>query len=233
MKRIVVAVLAFVLTGCAGLAPAAAPTTASTASPVVIVQTVLVTVIPTQMPTEVATATPLPTLTPQVIVVTATYPVEVPFITASPQFSSGLAASAVTGTVPLGPATATLPINAGGEIFTNLTRSTDHFSLRCQPGTLTLGLSTSNPYVVEVDLFYRIEDRMSVSISEWKNAGKMQTDKNGNFILDFPASGVNPDLRSHKGWFDYEFVGVNKLGDVVGRSAIIPRQVTYIIDCSD
>jgi hypothetical protein len=60
----------------------------------------------------------------------------------------------------------------------------------------------------------------------------MKSDKNGNFTIDFSSTRVDPDLRSHKAWFDYQFVGINKLGDAVGRSAKISKQITYTIDCS-
>ena len=51
--------------------------------------------------------------------------------------------------------------------------------------------------------------------------------------MAFPASRVDADLRSHRAWFDYQFVGVNKVADAVGRSAKIAKQVTYTIDCAD
>ena len=230
MKKLLTLALAFVLTGCGALAPAATPTAAPSSTPVVLIQTVVVTVVPTQEPTEVPTNTTIPTntavptLTPQIIVVTAT--------------GAGAAVATTNTTeanapITSGSATATLPANAGGDLFTNLTRSNDHFSLKCEPGTITFGLSTSNELVTQVDFYYRIEDRLSVSISGWVNAGKMQTDKNGNFTIDFPSTSVDPDLRSHKAWFDYEFVGINKGGSAVGRSAKIVKQITYTIDCSD
>jgi hypothetical protein len=228
VRKIIILVLAFVLTGCGAVAPADTPTAAPTSTPVILVQTVVVTVIPTQVPTEVPTSTPVPTLAPQIIVVTATG--AAPAAAAPAAGPTNTAEASVPNT---GAATATLPADAGGAIFTNLTRSSDHFALRCQPDTITFGISTSNPYVTEVDFFYRIEDRLSVSISGWVNAGKMQTDKNGNFTLDFNSASVDPDLRSHKAWLDYEFVGINKLGDAVGRTSKIVKQITYTIDCSD
>ena len=231
MKQLLVLALAFIMTGCSGLTPAttptAMPTAVLTATPAVVVQTVIVTVIPTQAPTEAATSTSIPTLTPQIIVVTATSGSSAP--------TNTLQASAPTAQVnaPTVVATATLPDNAGGDLFTNLTRSSDHFALRCLPGTITFGVSTANPYVTSVDLFYRIEDRLSVSISGWVDGGQMKSDKNGNFTIDFASTTVDPDLRSHKAWFDYQFVGINKYGDAVGRSAKISKQITYTIDCSD
>jgi hypothetical protein len=223
MKKLITLALAFILTGCGALAPAATPTAAPTSTPVVLVQTVMVTVIPTQQPTEVPSDTPAPTLAPQIIVVTAT---------------GGAPAAGPTNTAEAnipntGPATATLPANAGGDLFTNLTRSSDHFALRCQPDTITFGVSTSNELVTQVDFYYRIEDRLSVSMSGWVNAGKMQTDKRGNFTLDFKSLSVDPDLRSHKAWFDYQFVGINHLGAAIGRSSRISQQITYTIDCTD
>ena len=219
MKKLLILVLGLLLSGCAAL-PGAAP---QAPSPAVIVETVLVTVIPTQQATLLPTQNLAPSLTPQVIVVTATG--------AAPA-GAGTAA-APTATVPASEATAPFPDNPGGEVFTNLTRSGDKFSLRCQPDVLSLGVSTSNPYVTGVDVWYRIQDRLSVSISNWAFGGSMESDKHGNFTIAFPASRVDQDLRSHRAWFDYQFVAVNKVGDVVGRSAKLAKQVTYTIDCDD
>jgi hypothetical protein len=237
MKNLLFFTLAIALTGCAGLAPAA-PTPAATLTPQIIIQTVLVTVIPTREPTQTPTSTTIPTLTPQIIVVTATGGAGASASAPSPEASatqdgatqaSAPQAQQAAATTP----TATLPANAGGDLFTNLTRSSDHLALRCLPETITFGVSTSNPYVTSVDIYYRIEDRLSVSISNWHNGGTMVSDKNGNFTMDFPSDRVDPDLRSHRAWLDYQFVGLNKIGDAVGRSAKISKQITYTIDCSD
>jgi hypothetical protein len=225
MKKLITFILAFGLAGCGAITPAATPTAAPTSTPVVLVQTVVVTVIPTQQPTEVPTATSAPTSAPQIIVVTAT---------GGAAAAPAAPANTAQANVPItGSATATLPANAGGQYFTNLTRSGNLFYLRCQPDTITFGISTSNPYITEVDFFYRIEDQLSVSITNWENAGKMQTDKQGNFTIDFTAASVKPDLRSHRAWMDYEFIGINKIGDTVGRTVIIAKQITYKIDCTD
>lgn len=217
MRKALTLALGLILSACSALPVSPAPTAGPTSTPVVVVQTVLVTVIPTEAPTQAPTSTPIPTATPMPAATSAS-------VAANPT-TSGPAA----GESP----TATLPANAGGDLFTNLTRSGDHFALKCLPDTITFGVSTSNVYVAEVDVYYRIEDRLSVSISNWHNAGKMDSDKNGNFTITLNASVVDPDLRSHKAWFDYQFVGLNKLGDAVGRSARITQQITYTIDCSD
>jgi hypothetical protein len=213
MKRLLIMMLAFGVTGCA--APAQ-PTVVASSTPVIVVQTVLVTVVPTQKMTELPTFTAVPPSTPTLDLTAS----------ASPTAAETLPAADTTPT-------ATLPANAGGDLFTNLTRSTDRFALRCQPEMITFGVSTSNVYVSGVDLYYRIEDRLGVGISQWNWGGSMASDKHGNFTLDFPSSWVDKDLRSHRAWFDYQLVGLNKSGDALGRSAKIVKQITFTIDCSD
>ena len=186
-----------------------------------IVQTVLVTAVPTEAGPQPTSQPPTAAAaSPQVIVVTATpsLPESTPLATPSP--------------ISFEP-TSPLPADPGGGIFTNMTRSGDKFSLRCQPDVLSFGVSTSNTYVTGVDIYYRIQDRLSVSISNWEFGGSMESDKHGNFTMAFPASRVDQDLRSHRAWFDYQFVAVNKVADAVGRSAKIAKQVTYTIDCDD
>lgn len=223
MKRALTLTLGIILSACSALPAAPTPTAAPTTTPVIVVQTVVVTVIPTEAPTLPPTSTPVPTAT------------AMPTATSAAASAGPAAAAQAPTSAPAGgeSPTATLPANAGGDLFTNLTRSGDHFALKCLPETITFGVSTANVYVTEVDIYYRIEDRLSVSISNWHNAGAMTSDKNGNFTINLPASAVDPDLRSHKAWFDYQFVGINKVGDAVGRSARITQQITYTIDCSD
>jgi hypothetical protein len=223
VRRVLPIVLSLVLTGCGALpigAPASAP---DTQTPAVIIQTVVVTAAPTEAAAPAPTQPAAAAASPQVIVVTATG-------------SSGEASPSTTaavGTLSPADATAPFPANPGGDLFTNLTRSGDKFSLRCQPDTLSFGVSTSNVYVTGVDFWYRIQDRLSTSISNWQFGGSMESDKHGNFTIAFPASRVDPDTRSHRAWFDYQFIGVNKVGDVVGRSAKLAKQITYTIDCDD
>lgn len=212
--------LAFVLSGCGGAAPAG-----PTATPVVIVQTVIVA--PTQPPTAVPTDTPVPpppTQPPQqiIVVVTATQP------------AGGAPPPAGSSGGAEGTATATLPAGAGGNLFTSLTRSGSFFSLRCLPQDITFSVSTANLAVVEVDIYYRIEDLTTqpITYSEWKNGGKMTGDKHGNFTIDFNTSQISPDLRTpDRAWFDYQFVGLAKSADAVGRSGKISQQVYYLKDC--
>jgi hypothetical protein len=143
------------------------------------------------------------------------------------------ASPAAGTTAPETEATAPLPANPGGWLFTDLTRSGDRFSLRCRPDALGFGISTPYSIVVGVDFLYRIQDRLSGSMSTWQYGGAMEPNYAGDFTISFPASRVPPDLRRQKAWFDYQFVGVNDAGDEVGRSAKIVKQITYTLDCTN
>ncbi|HUH96709.1 MAG TPA: hypothetical protein VLZ89_05080 [Anaerolineales bacterium] len=222
MKKILILALALALSACGALAPVA-PTAAPPPTAQVIIQTVLVPVVATQPPTN----TPVPpTPTPQVIVVTAT--------------AANTAAAPAATASGNATATATLPSDAGGlskagaVLFSNLTRSGSYFNFRCPPQDITFGVSTADPSVSEVDIFYRMEDLtiQPPSISAWKNFGKMSGDKSGNYTIDVSTLQLSTDLRdTAKAWFDYEFVGIAKDGNSVGNSGKISQQILYLKDC--
>ncbi len=227
MKKILFLVLALVLASCAPVAPAVQPTAAIPPTPVVLVATVLVPVVQTQ----IIQATAAPTNPPAPIAT-----LEVPTQTPTLAPTTGAMANPPAGSSSSGAtATATLPADAGGNLFTNMTRSGSYFNLRCLPQDITFGVSTSNLYVVEVDFYYRMEDLTTqpITISPWKNVGKMTSDKNGNYTININTlQQLSPDLRaSAKAWFDYEFVGISKDTNVAGRSGIISKQILYLKDC--
>lgn len=237
MKKLLTLVLAFLLSGCAAIAPVPpTPTAAPTSvppTPQVVVATVLVTVVPTQEPTQPPTETPAPTQTPQVIVVTATGGAAAPT-----QAQSNPSTSSSSGAT----ATATLPSDAGGLSkagaveFSNLTRSGSYFNLRCPPQDITFGVSTSDLNVVEVDMWYRMEDLTTqpVTISQWENLGKMTSDGHGNYTMNVNTlQNLSPDLRaSARAWFDYEFISVAKDGNsLMETPGKISQQVYYLKDC--
>jgi len=207
MKKFLILALALVLSGCSAFSPVS-PTSAPPPTAQVIIATVLVPVVATQPPT------------PQVIVVTAT-PANTQVVP-SPTNSGGATA------------TATLPAGAGGDLFTSLSRSGSYFALNCLPKDITFNVSTSNIYVTEVHFYYHMEDLTTQppTISTPKDGGKMVGDTNGNYTIDFNTLMISPDTRATaKAWFDYQFVGFNKLGDKVGSSGVITQQVYYTKDC--
>ncbi|HTP02199.1 MAG TPA: hypothetical protein VMJ64_12570 [Anaerolineales bacterium] len=232
MRKLLILTLLFALAGCGTILPAS-PTPAPTGTPQVLMQTVVVTVLVTQLITQTPADTPTATLTP------------IPTFTAQATHTAGTAAAstatsstptasltplATVATTAAGPS-ATLPAGAGGGLFATLARSSDHLALNCPPGTVTFTVSTTNPKVAEVDLFYRVENQSGSSISGWVDVGKMTPDGSGNYTMDFPATRVDPDLRSNNVWIDYQFVGLDALNQVVGRSAKIVKQVSFTLGC--
>jgi hypothetical protein len=59
----------------------------------------------------------------------------------------------------------------------------------------------------------------------------MQSSGDGIFSLTVSGESIHPDLRKELAWFDFQLVGLNKGGGVVGRTEKIVQQVTYTIDC--
>jgi len=229
---VLVIFLALILVACGTAAPTGdqpAPTQAPpepTQTPVVVVETVVekvfetvvVTVIPTQIPTEVPSITPLPPPTevpPTQAVAEATQP-------AAPTAAPAVNASG-------GPIMVDNTFGAGW--FVDLTRSRNDFALRCQLSkAITFSVKPTDPNIIQVDFYYRIQDRATGAVFDWQNAGRMIADANRSFTIVFSGEDVNANFRKPNAWFDYQFIGSSRNG-VVGRSEKIEQQVTYTFDC--
>ena len=203
MKRLLILFLAVALTACGAVAPLQFP------APPTTVATLLVTVIVTQ---------PLP-------------PTAIPSVTSFPTPIPTQAAAAplpTDTTVPPLPATSA-PLTSG--LFTDITRSSDSFYLRCAPTEIIFNVTSTSPYIVMAELYYRMQDKQSIEISEWKNAGAMDTDDQVAYTFTLEALDVHPDLRFVRGWLDYQFVGYNKYGDVVSRTERFVQRMSFARDC--
>jgi hypothetical protein len=183
-----------------------------------VVETVVVTVVPTQAPTEVPSVTPLPLPTE----IPATQPVEE---ATQPPAQAATPAEANAGLI-------SIDDGLGAGWFVGITRTRNDFALRCQLSKeITFSVKPADPNIAQVQFFYRIEDRVTGSVFDWQNAGKMMQDANGNFALAFSAENVSANFRKPNAWFDYQFVGLSKSGGVVGRSEKIVQHVSYTFDC--
>ncbi len=220
MKKLILIALALTLAACSGYQPVP-PTPQPTAippSPVVKLQTVVVVITSTSLPpTSIPTVTPAPTEAPTLPPATATSTqASGPTLPSVPTISSGVI---------------NIPFSFNGPVFTNITVSTNWFSLRCNPKTITFDLYATDVYITQVELYYRIRDKHSTEIPEWSRGASLETDGGSHFWLTFSGEQVPPDNRKANGWFDFQFVGVNKLGQVVGRSDHIENIVSYAFDC--
>ena len=226
MKKISLLLLALILAACAApSAPtqqAAPAVTEPTATPVVVVQTVVVAA--TQAPTDVPPPTAVPPTAAPVVVTVVVQPTQ---DTSAQQQPAATAASAPTdGSVKIDD-------TLGMGVFTNMTMSSDHFTLRCSPRDVTFKITTPNVDIKDVMFYYRVVDQKRQYPSEWKAFGKMTGDGNGNFALTFKGEDVSASLRIDNSFIDFEFIGLSKSGDRVsgGGSDKIQSLLKYTFDC--
>ncbi len=224
MRKILFISLALMLAACGVVQPV------QQVQPTPIIATVLVTVI---APTEVVppTSIPLPTQAPTDLPTIAPTETLVPTLTPAPtEVLPTLDTSASANTSDL------IPVNVdntlGKGVFTNITFSSDLFSLRCYPREITINITANLPEIVDAVMYYRVIDNPAgLYPSEWQNVGEMDSDKKGNFSKVFTGLNVNPNLRLDKAWIDFQFIGINKGGAVVDRTQKIERLVTYLKEC--
>jgi hypothetical protein len=207
MKKLLFLVLIFALTAC-GAAPTAAPP-AATQPPVVVEVTVVV-------PATSAPAAP-----------TDVPPAAAPVATEVPPATPTTAPAAAENT-----ATATQPPAVGGDQLANITRSGDSFSLRCSPSQIVFTATSISTYISEVQIWYRMVDKVTGMSSQWYAGPQMDKDGKGNFTRTFSALDINTDVRAREnGWFEYQFVALAKDGNVVWRSEKFEKQITYTKEC--
>jgi len=176
---------------------------------------------PTAVP---ATDVPAPTdVPPTAVPPTAVPATDVP--TAAPaEPTSTTAAAAVAPSATPQPA-------VGGAVFINITRSADAFSLKCSPSEILFKATSNSTYITAAVFYYRMVDKVTNSSSSWNSAGNMEADGAGNYSYNFSALNITPDLRYANGWFEYQLVGLNKGGNVVGRTEKFTKLVTFTLDC--
>ena len=226
MKKLVLIALSLAMAGCGAFQPV--PTATSTPPPTpipptaqVIVVTSLVTVIPTQAPTK--------TFTPTVTLNAPT----VPPILLTLEAVSPTSEAATTSTVTPETGEVGVPASLLGGVFESVTFSSNRFSLRCEPQTIHFEVRISDMHISLVEFYYRVRGKTSTFTPDWTRGGTLETDNAGRFWLDYAASDVVPDNRKADAWFEVEFVGVNNLTQVVGRTEAITELISYTIDCPE
>lgn len=223
MKKLIPLLLVLALSACTSATevPVAAPTDVPpTSTPVVLVQTVVVEA--TQAPTEVPPPTAVPpTAAAPVVVTVVVEPTQAPA-------TQAVVAPADTATNGL-----TMVDNAlGAGWFTDITRNSSQLSLRCQLyKEIKFSVKPTDKNITQVQFYYRIVDRSTGTAFEWQNFGKMIGEADGTFTLAFNGEQVNADSRRPNAWLDYQFIGLSKTGDVVGRTERIEKQITYTFEC--
>jgi len=225
MKKIILISLAFMLAACGIVQPV------QQAQPTPIIATVLVTVIaPTAVvipPTLIPLPTQAPTL-PPTEVPTQVPPTQVAPTEAAQPTPTSQATQSIT-TISTGPVTIAPSFNGGS--FTNITASTGLFYLRCAPKEISFDVTTTDVYITTVEMYFRLRDKHSTDIPGWSWAGTLDTDGLYHFWITVSGESINPDLRKQQGWYDVQFVGLNKTGEAIGRTEKIVDVLSYAIDC--
>ena len=221
MRKIALVLLAVALAACSSPVPTEQPVAAPpepTATPVVVVQTVVVEA--TQVPTDVPPPTEVPPTAAPVVVTVVVEPTQAPAVQAS--------APTTDANAPI-----TLDPVLGKGVFTTITMSSSNLTLRCAPRDVTFNVTTPNSAIKDVQFYYRVVDvdRKFAGTIQWKAFGKMTPNGDGSFTLTFKGEDVDPNMRLDGGWFDFQFVGLAKDGNVVDRSQTIESMIKYTLDC--
>lgn len=139
-------------------------------------------------------------------------------------------AEVVVPTVSGGPVAVDNILSAGW--FVNTTGTADALSLRGQLSkVINFSVTPADANITQVNFDYRTQDRATGAVFDWQNAERMFTDATGNFSLVYSGESVNPNFRKANAWFDYQFIGINSSGGVVGRSEKLEQQVAYTLHC--
>lgn len=184
-----------------------------------------------------ASAAPAQPAEPQVVIVTVEVPVNAPAAPADvpaaapTDVPTEVPAAAPATEVPAVAPTPTSPPAVGGAVLVDITRSGDIFSLRCSPSEITFTVKSVNPYITKVELYYRMTDTLNNISSSWYSAGYMDAQGGDIYSKVFSALDVNPNVRYAKGLLDYQFVALNKVGNVVGRTEKFQQLITFTLDC--
>jgi len=215
MKKILFISLALLLAACSTVQPV------QQEQPAPVVATVLVTVV---QPAEVSQPTaiaPAATEAPA----EAPAPTEAPVATEAPAATAAPVSVGEDGVVNVDKA-------LGKGIFEDIVISSDVITLNCTPREIQFTMKAAHPDVVRGEWYYRIINTTTFLDTEWFPMGRMGTDGNGNFSVELKATDINPDWRGNEKLFlDFQFVGVNKGGGVVGRTEHIEKMVTYYKEC--
>jgi len=219
MKKLAIVLLAVVLAACSTpAAPTEQAVAPAPAEPVV----VTVVVEPTLAPVEPAPVEPIVVTSEPIVVTVVVEATQAPAQVAPP--TEAPAQPATDGSIALDNA-------LGKGVFTNMTISSSNFTLRCSPRDITFNITTANTDIKDVVFYYRTADLKRLYPSEWKPFGNMVNNGGGNFTLVFSGEDVNPNMRIDGSYFDFQFVGLAKSGNVVDRSQKIESLVQYTFDC--
>lgn len=155
-----------------------------------------------------------------------------PTAPAAPSASALPAASLpaiINSDVP-GPSPSATP-ELSGELFSKVSHSTDVLHFNCDPLEIIFNLTVKNPDIKHVAFFFRMKDKATGIVNAWSNGEDMRAAGNGIFQFIFQARAIPNEARTKQAWVQFQFAGLNKAGESLGRSQIFANEITYTSDC--
>lgn len=222
MKKALTLTLALLLTACGLVQPAA-----QQEQPTPIVQTVVV--IATEQATQAAPPTSIQLATQG--------PTNTSAPEASPTAEPSTAVPATAGSSSSSGTSDLIPVHVDNilakGIFSDITLSSDRLTLNCYPREIEITMKALHPDVTRAEMYYRMVEVPSYfRYSDWYPLGNLDTDGSGNFFKTLESLDLSPDWRSmEQAVIEFQFVGVNKGGGVVGRTEKLEKLVKYYKEC--
>lgn len=155
-----------------------------------------------------------------------------PTAPAAPTASALPAASlpaVISNDAPRPSPSATLELS--GDLFLKISHSTDVLRLKCDPLEIIFNVTVKNPDIKHVAFFFRMKDKATGMVTAWSNGDDMRTAGSGIFQFIFQARAIPNEARTKEAWVQFQFAGLNKAGESLGRSQIFASEITYTNDC--
>ena len=226
MKKIVIVVLAFVITSCSAL-----PVDLSFLTPP--------TSAPTDTPRPTVTLFPTPTATRDLFAVNTEGPTEIP-----PTFDPAVTPPTVTRTAPptytVRPTITLEPIDPSlftpsPNIFTYVSRSTDQivWGSTCDGDRGILFVANVTPVrrLKYVLLFIRLQDKYSGRGTEWGAGAIMKDNDQGKYFYKLELNQIEDYMFYEDAWLQYQLVASTVGLTVLGRS-VVDRTSVSVTHCS-
>lgn len=127
-------------------------------------------------------------------------------------------------------ATPTQAIN--GNLFSKISHSTSVLHLKCNPVEIIFDVTVKDPEVTGVAFFFRMKDKATGLVNGWSNGENLRAVGNNVYEFNFRASAIPGEARYYpEAWVQYQFVGLDKSRQSLGRTQIFSEEITYTPKC--
>ena len=118
-----------------------------------------------------------------------------------------------------------------GDLFAKVSHSTTVLHLKCDPLEIIFNVTVKDPQVKGVAFFFRMKDKTTGLVNDWSNGDDMRAAGQAMFQFVFQARAIPDEARYKDAWLQYQFAGLNQVGESLGRSQIFAEEITYTTAC--